>query len=523
MSNTQALKTHLPCDDCGSSDALSVYHDHTYCYSCTAFKRTKNNNQHNNENVYKMETNLRPKPFRGLSEDTVKFFGVTVSEDNNTHHYPYYNESGAPVGTKVRNVINKNFFSQGDIKEGLLFGQNLFRNTGKYITICEGEVDAMSAYQMLGSKWSVVSIKSGAQSAVKDVKKNFEYLDSFENVVICFDNDEPGKLAAEKVAQLFSPRKAKIVPLVEKDANDYLQKNKIKDFVNAWWNAKLYIPDGILSSSSMIASLGESDDMQSIPYPFGGLNRITDGMREGEMVVVTAETGVGKTSFLREICFNLLKNTKENIGTLFLEETPKISSVGLTAMEADVPAHKFKKVLEPKDREEFGRRILGDDRIYFYDSFGSMDIDNLLAKIRYYAKGLDCKFIILDHISIIVSDGRNGADERKILDEIATKLKTLTIELGICLLAVVHVNRQGQIRGTAGIEQLANMVVGLKRDRLSEDDIERNTTDVVVWKNRWTGETGTACHLYYDPTTGRMTERDMSDVEDVEQEEKVNS
>ena len=79
MSNTQALKTHLPCDDCGSSDALSVYNDHTYCYSCTAFKRTTNNNQRNNENVYKMETNLRPKPFRGLSEDTVKFFGVTVS------------------------------------------------------------------------------------------------------------------------------------------------------------------------------------------------------------------------------------------------------------------------------------------------------------------------------------------------------------------------------------------------------------------------------------------------------------
>ena len=107
------------------------------------------------------------------------------------------------------------------------------------------------------------------------------------------------------------------------------------------------------------------------------------------------------------------------------------------------------------------------------------------------------------------------------MDEIATKLKTLTIELGICLLAVVHVNRQGQIRGTAGIEQLANMVVGLKRDRLAEDDIERNTTDVVVWKNRWTGETGTACHLYYDPETGRMTERNISDVE--AEQEKVSS
>lgn len=520
MSNAQALQTHLPCEDCGSSDALALYDDHTYCYSCETFKWNDDYKQQD-KNVYKMETNLQHKPFRGLSEETVKFFGVTVSSDNNTHHYPYYDANNNIVGTKVRNVINKNFFSQGDIKDAGLFGQNLFRNTGKYITICEGEVDAMSAYQMLGSKWSVVSIKNGGQSAVRDVKKNFEYLDSFDNVVICFDNDEVGRTASEKVAQLFSPRKAKIVPLVEKDANDYLQKNKIKDFVNAWWNAKNYVPDGILASSSLISSLAETDETQSISYPWSGLNRITDGMREGEMVVVTAETGVGKTSFLREICHYLLKNTKERIGTLFLEETPKISSVGLASMEADIPAHKFKTVLEPKDREQYGKQILADDRIYFYDSFGSMDIDNLLAKIRYYAKGLDCRFIILDHISIVVSDGRNGADERKILDEIATKLKTLTIELGICLLAVVHVNRQGQIRGTAGIEQLANMVVGLKRDRLAEDDIERNTTDVVVWKNRWTGETGTACHLYYDPETGRMMERNISDVE--AEQEKVSS
>jgi len=273
----------------------------------------------------------------------------------------------------------------------------------------------------------------------------------------------------------------------------------------------------------MIEGLAEEDDVESMPYPWEGLNRITDGLRMSEMVVITAETGVGKTSVLREIVYNILKTTDERVGTLFLEETPRISSVGLTAMEANIPAHRFKSVLKPEDRKEFGKRLLSDDRVYFYDSFGSMDIDTLMAKIRYYAKGLDCRFVILDHISIVVSDGRNGADERKLLDEIATKLKTLTMELNISLIAVVHVNRQGQIRGTAGIEQLANMVVGLKRDKLSEDEIERNTTDVVVWKNRWTGETGTACHLYYDPMTGRMAERDVSDVSDVDEQTSTDS
>jgi len=227
----------------------------------------------------------------------------------------------------------------------------LFSSGGKYITITEGEIDAMSAYQMLGSKWPVVSIKNGAQSAVKNVKQHFEYLDSFDNIVICFDNDEPGITAANKVAQLFSPRKAKVMTLVDKDANDYLTKNKQKDFVSAWWNAKTYVPDGILASSSMIEGLAEEDDVESMPYPWEGLNRITDGLRMSEMVVITAETGVGKTSVLREIVYNILKTTDERVGTLFLEETPRISSVGLTAMEANIPAHRFKSVLKPEDRK----------------------------------------------------------------------------------------------------------------------------------------------------------------------------
>lgn len=517
----KAIAVHQPCADCGSSDALAQYENHTFCFSCN--KLTWNKDRDWGNNVYEVDTKLNAKSFRGLTKDTVKAYSVGVSEDGNTHHYPYYTDKGAVVATKIRNVIKKDFFSQGNISDAGLFGQQLFKSGGKYITLTEGEIDAMSAYQMLGSKWPVVSIKNGAKSAVKNVKQHFEYLDSFDNIVITFDMDEQGKEAAEKVAQLFSPRKAKIVSLPVKDANECLTKNLQKDFVSSWWNAKTYIPDGILASSSMIDTLAEDDNIESVPYPWEGVNRITDGLRLSEMVIITAETGVGKTSVLREILYHLLKNTEERVGTLFLEETPKISSVGLTAMEADIPAHKFKAVLKSEDRVEFGKRILGDDRVYFYDSFGSMEIDNLMAKIRYYAKGLDCRFVILDHISIVVSDGRNGADERKLLDEIATKLKTLTMELNIGLIAVVHVNRQGQIRGTAGIEQLANMVIGLKRDKLSEDEIERNTTDVVVWKNRWTGETGTACHLYYDPMTGRMTERDLSDVSDVDEQENTDS
>jgi twinkle protein len=136
------------------------------------------------------------------------------------------------------------------------------------------------------------------------------------------------------------------------------------------------------------------------------------------------------------------------------------------------------------------------------------------------AKGLDCKYIFLDHISILVSDQQNG-DERKALDEIATKLRTLVQETGIALFMVSHLKRPGgtaheeggmtslsQLRGSAGIGQLSDMVIGLERNGQHEDPIIRNTTTVRVLKNRFSGLTGPACYLYYDKDTGRMLEVD---------------
>ena len=81
--------------------------------------------------------------------------------------------------TKERNVLNTQFFWQGSLEETGLFGQQLFKS-GKYITLTEGECDAMATYELLGSKWAVVSIKRGAAGAVKDVKSSFEFLDGFD-------------------------------------------------------------------------------------------------------------------------------------------------------------------------------------------------------------------------------------------------------------------------------------------------------------------------------------------------------
>ena len=156
--------------------------------------------------------------------------------------------------------------------------------------------------------------------------------------------------------------------------------------------------------------------------------------------------------------------------------------------------------------------------MYLFDHWGSTSEDNLLARVRYMARGLDCKWIILDHLSIVVSD-QEANDERKAIDSIMTNLRKLVQETGVGLFLVSHLRRpQGkahedggqislaELRGSAAIAQLSDMVIGLERDQQNADPYIRNTTTVRVLKNRFSGLTGPACYLYYNKDTGRMEE-----------------
>jgi twinkle protein len=175
------------------------------------------------------------------------------------------------------------------------------------------------------------------------------------------------------------------------------------------------------------------------------------------------------------------------------------------------------EVTDEELKEAFDK-TLGTDRLYLFDHFGSTDIDNIVNRVRYMAKGLNCGYVFLDHISIIVSGGDVG-DERKALDAIMTRLRMIVQETGISLICVSHLKRPSdrgheegaatslaQLRGSGAIAQLSDIVLGLERNGQHEDPIERNTTKVRVLKNRFVGFTGQAGHLLYQSHTGRMLE-----------------
>ena len=525
-----------PCPNpkCGSSNANATYPDdgHSWCYSCETYTSGEKSMQQtkivpiNNPTTSTLRSVgvVSDIPERKIKKETAQKYNAQVMRTSNiiTHHiYQYFDSDGNHIANKIRDVKGKKFWSEGNLTSSGLFGEHIFGGTGKYITVCEGEIDAMSAYEMLGSKWPVVSIKNGAASALQNCRDSFEYLNKFEQVVLCFDNDKPGREAALKVAELFDPNKCKIVQLELKDANEYLKTNQRKKFSDDWWNATTFTPAGIVNLADLGSTLYDEKYCETVEYPWQGLNEKTYGMRTGELVTFTSGAGMGKSSIIRELMHHIMQVSKDNIGVLAMEESIRNTAFNLMSVEADARLY-IKEVRNKYTREqltEWQDKTIGTGRFFAFDHFGSISNDEILSKIRYMAKGLGCKWVILDHLSILVS-GQEETDERKSIDILMTKLRSLVEGTNIGLLLVSHLRRPSgdrghedgrevslsHLRGSASIAHLSDSVIALERNQQAADEVEANTTVLRILKNRYTGDTGVCCHLFYDKETGRMTE-----------------
>ena len=532
-----------PHPHCDSSDAHATYPDdgHSFCFSCETYTHGERNMQ--TSQVLPM-TNRATSPLkttgiadaiaeRKISKTTAMKYNTEVIKAGsiNIHHiYKYFDQGGNHIANKVREVQNKKFWSEGNLSSAGLFGQNIFGQAGKYITVCEGEIDAMSAYEMLGSKWPVVSIKNGAASAYENCSQAFEYLNKFEHIVLCFDNDKVGREAGLKVAGLFEPNKCLIMDMELKDANEYLKTNQREKFSKDWWNASPFTPAGIVNLSELGDDLYKENYCETVQYPWPQMNDKTYGMRTGELVTFTSGAGMGKSSIIRELMHHIMSSTKDNIGVLAMEENIKNTAFNIMSVEANARLY-IKEIRDQYSMEqlkEWEKATIGTGRFFAFDHFGSISNDEILSRVRFMAKGLGCKWIILDHLSILVSGQEDNGDERKSIDILMTKLRSLVEETGVGLLLVSHLRRPSgdrghedgrevslsHLRGSASIAHLSDSVIGLERNQQAEDEIESNTTTIRILKNRYTGDTGVACRLHYDKETGRMTQIDNPFVED---------
>ena len=522
MSDAKYKNMHLPCISCSSSDALSEYmNGSAYCFKCefrwspAEYKKARQGEE-DIEPSFKPKADKLPKPKDGeisaivsrcLTLPTVKKFNVKVVKDEHgddiKHYYPYYNGE-TEEAIKVRDVVSKrnngsnSFHWVGKPSKVGFFGKQLFEQGQRFVTLFEGEIDALSGYQMLNSgdtNYAVLGVKSSSD-AKKTVRDNLEYIYSFDNVVLCFDMDEAGRKATDEVAKLLKTGKTKIVslPLGFKDANEMLMAGQQKAFKDAWYNAKTYTPAGLVSVSDEKKRYLERPSKLSVPFPWQGLNEKLEGLRQGEVVVLTAGTGLGKSAVCRELQHHLLKSTVDSIGIVMLEESYERTIDGLVSIEAN------EQLFKDSIRDTYAAESLSawhdtlfeganKNRVWVYEHFGDNNLESIAERVKFMAAGSECKWIFIVTVSHLRRlDGNKGHENG----------------------AEVNLSH---LRGSHVIAQIADSVIALERNQQAADEVEARTTKIRILKNRYSGEVGVAGHILYDPHTGRLEECDDSDLE----------
>lgn len=521
---------HTSCSECGSSDANAVYSDlHEHCFSCGVTKQADGElspspwaDQVSNVGNLAALGSPSALPRRRLTEETCQKFGYTVSEYNGqTVQIANYKVGGKVVAQKIR-FPNKDFRFIGDTKRAGLYGMHLWKEGGKMLTIVEGEIDCLSAAQAMGLRWPVVSVNCGSQGAAKAIRDNYEYVISFDKVIVLMDQDNAGASATQSICEVLPPNKAFVASLPLKDASEMLKAGRNKELVDAIWQAKAFRPDGIIDASTMFDDVMSEDNTASIPYPWDGINDKLHGIRRGELVVLTAGTGVGKSSVIREISYDLLRQG-ETVGMIMLEENTRRTALGMMALHINKPIHISRENVTDDEMKTAFDATCGTGRLFLYDHWGSTDADNLISKVQYLAQGCGCTHLILDHISIAVS--ALEGDQRLIIDKMMTQLRSVVEATGVALFVISHLKRPegkghengaetnlSQLRGSAALGQIADQVLGFERDQQSKEHAD--FMSVRVLKNRFSGDTGLCETLFYSKETGRLKAIDPEAVDD---------
>lgn len=536
---------NIGCPKCGSSDALGVYErengeHYGHCFSCESYipnpyNKSDEEVEEDKEDFGKVsqydlsEASINPLITRGISKEVCQKYGVrSILNDSFVdvvHLYPYTLLDGSKA-TCQRVVEGKKFTWLSKPVKPLLFGQEICGEGGKMIMITEGVCDCLAAVEMLNKcdkQYRVVSIPNGAQASVKDIQNNYEWLSTFENIFLAFDQDKPGQDAAVKVSNLFPPNVVKNMRFSEKDPNAMLLANKHKEFLQSVFSAKESRPTGIVSVDDIFEEAIKPPKIGK-SFPWKTLTDVTYGYRTGELWGIGAGSGSGKTEFFKEMINNTIYAHGEVAGVIFLEEEAAKTLKVLAGKRVNKRFH------IPQDRggdwtvEELVDGINDlRDKVYLFSHMGSKNWEDIKEKIRYMVVVLGIKDIYLDHLTALVAQEDN---EYKALNKLMEEMSSLTHELDCTIFYISHLRKASgtpheeggrvaadQFKGSGAIVFWSNFLIGLERNQQADDEEERNTTTLRVLKDRNTGlATGTTFKLKYDHETGRWNELDMDDL-----------
>ena len=509
------VQSHQPCPSCPSSDAYSIYSDgHGFCFSCGYHSPSDGSNQTpSSKGVGFIEYggDFAAIKSRRITEETCRKFNVRVEATGRAIRFPYTSSSNKVIAYKER-TKEKEHYWKGKNTDTRLFGQNLFGG-GKTLVITEGELDSLSVWEAR-PKWPVMSICNGAKGAYKNLSAQLPHLLKFEEIILMFDTDVAGKEAAEECASLFPADQIFIADLGQyKDASEALQANDAEAIRQAIWNKKSYSPKAIIDGRSLFDLVNKPLHGKDADWPFPSLNEVTGGLRLGELVVWTAGSGAGKSTAIGETC-QALVDQNFTCCYIALEESVQRQALRLMTVKANKPLHLNNEIPDDELRKAFDASV-GSGKVYLRSGFGSVDPDHLLNDIRFVVKNHNAQFVIIDHLSILLSGNEND-NERIMIDKVMTRLRSFVEEVGCGMILISHLRRAqsdkgfedgaaislSALRGSSSIGCLADICIGLQRNISAGD----NMSELVVIKNRFNGSCGPAGILNYSKETGRLTE-----------------
>ena len=525
-------------DVCGSHDARQIYEDGTsFCFSCRSFFGKQEGESiatTTAPNFFKKQVGLdeiKDLPVRGFKERKItkevsEFFDVKVSYGENgeidTHYYPY--DDGKAY--KVRKLPKEFHWVS---KSANLFGQTKFNGGGKRLIITEGEIDALSIAQASLDKYKkiypVVAMSSATMT--KALLENRDWIRTFNEVVLCLDNDEAGQKATEEAIKIIGIDKVKIAKLPCKDPNEVLVKFDSNKLLQCVYDAASHVPAGIIGKEDLWKALENYNSVPSVPYPacLEGVNSKLKGMRPGEITLFISGTGSGKSTILREIILHLLDTTKDKLGIISLEEAPAETARKLAGMVLNRnPAKDEIPILELKEGFD---KVFGDDRVIVLDHQGSMNDNSIVDKLEYMAL-MGCKYLFIDHITILVSEGVENLTGNEAQDKVMNDLLRIVKRHPVWIGLVSHLRKapggsksfeEGKlpslddIRGSGSIKQISFDIIAFSRNMIAETEQMRNTIKLRVLKSRFTGMTGDCGNTKYDSDTGRLMQTTFVDFE----------
>ena len=491
---------HQPCPHCGSSDAFSynTVKRTYYCHSCGASPSTHGPLNKEKE-IKEMEISNTYTTHRGIKPATLEIYncqdvvsgGVVVG-----HRYNY------PNGYKQR-ILPKDF-SKGmpGFKSDQLFGMNKFNGGGNECLITEGELDAMSAYQMLNQRIPCVSLPSATPSrhlwSNEDV---VNWLRSFNKIYVSFDSDGKSDSIVKKLVALFPNKVYEVSHTKYKDANEFLEAGAKETYVLAVRNARKVIPDFLWNTpDDFLSIIREEHADYAVPTGIEELDERIEGLIRGYLYVLQAPEGTGKTEILRMLENKLITHHPDiPIAVMHLEETRQRFLLGLASyhLKQDVTRKsKISKDLWPSV-EEYIKTIGEQGNLYLFEMSESDDPNDIFDRIRYMAVGLGVQYVFFEPIQDLAINRTEGQTEEQFLSALSTRLAWLAKELNIGIITVAHENDDGQIRSCRMIGKRAGVIIKAQRDKDAPEDM-KNITKLFIEKNRPLGYRGAAGSLEFD-------------------------